>query len=122
MFKFTIITIFFAHNGRHRWSVVARGATFKLLRETLESPEFYRKGTLGYLYRMPTISSRISKLSYGIEYGIEYSGPEPCVNPPFDRSIDRVTIDPDGKMAVWRMKWFLRKVKHHSSLLCSFFS
>ena len=91
------------------WSVVARGAVIAVLRNTFSGEEY--KASMdakmsNLLLRMPEVAARISRLNYGIESGVPVSR----VSPPMDRSLDRVTRDPDGTELVWRMKWYLKQV------------
>jgi len=98
------------------WSVVARGAVIAVLRNTFSGEEY--KASMdakmsSLLLRMPEVAARISRLNYGIESGV----PASRVSPPMDRSVDRVTRDPDGTEVVWRMKWYLKQVSGHSFTL-----
>ncbi len=93
------------------WSAVARGAVIKLLKTTFsQQQEWVTAATdpqLGQLLiNLPEVESRISRLSYGVESGV----PVERAFPPVDRAVDRTSVDPDGTLVVWRMKWYLRQV------------
>jgi hypothetical protein len=91
------------------WSAVARGAVIKLLRHTFSQNDFItakdpRLGQL--LLSLPEVETRIARMSYGVESGIETLR----ALPQLDRKLDRVSVDPDGNEVVWRMKWYLKQV------------
>ncbi len=87
------------------WSAVARGAVVKLLRSSCaaESAPASRQHQL--LLGLPEVSTRIARLSYGVESGI----PVRHARPPVDWTVDRTTVNLDGTQVVWRMRWFLRQ-------------
>ncbi|KAJ2894884.1 hypothetical protein MKZ38_007107 [Zalerion maritima] len=88
------------------WSAVARGATQKVLRHSLweqESPPSACQSDV--MHNTPGLTSRISKLSYGIIAGYRLSS----LVPQFDPDLDRVHLNEDGEERVNRMDWYLKQ-------------
>ncbi|KAK3391788.1 hypothetical protein B0T20DRAFT_488687 [Sordaria brevicollis] len=90
-------------NGQHQnvlqprraWSAVARGAVIAVL-----------KGASDSIPTLPSVVSRVSRFSYGVELGCPIDG---VLNPPLDRSVDRCYTNPDGREMVYRMFWYLKQ-------------
>ena len=55
---------------------------------------------------MPSVVSRVSRFSYGVEWGHRLSK----VSPPVDRAKDTFYFDYDGEELVDRLCWYLKRV------------
>lgn len=58
---------------------------------------------------LPDVTCRKSRYSYGTEarYPIEDLDD-------FDEELDQVVLNPEGKKRVYRMEWYLRRVRYFS--------
>ncbi|KAJ2894886.1 hypothetical protein MKZ38_007109 [Zalerion maritima] len=108
------IFIFNELNDKHQavlqpwnpWSAVSRGATWKILQHAFCSQaDILSDDQSTAVARIPNVTSRISKLSYGTLLGWEI----PTVDPPFDSTVEQKWTCPDGCERVNRMQWYIKK-------------
>ena len=83
-----------------RWSAVAKGAVIAMLKGYGGTDALSSR-------RMPSVVSRVSRFSYGVQSRQKILN----VNPPYDPSKDREYYDPDGSKKIKRMRWYLKTVR-----------
>jgi hypothetical protein len=84
---------------------VARGAVIAVLQSAFD-PIAAGSVVATYMSSMPSVVSRVARLSYGVAFGIP---PSQAYPPPTDD--DEYYMDPDGTQRVRRMTWYLKKVR-----------
>jgi hypothetical protein len=88
------------------WSAVAHGAVIRLLRDKISTTLNPTPVQRIALNRMPEVTARRSRYSYGI-----------LANRPistlidFNPDLDEVHIDPEGIKVTSRIGWYLKKVR-----------
>jgi len=78
--------------------------------KSAHDPSTATEQTTASLLTMPSVVSRVSRFSYGVELG----DPVPYADPPADRTRDTFYTEPDGIERVRRMTWYLRQVRRRS--------